>query len=45
VLAVLAEAGYDGVLSVECDTLAQARTSHPVLQSWIKELSRPPPHT
>ena len=45
VLGVLAEAGYQGVLSVECDTLAQARTSHPVLQCWIKELSRPRTHT
>ena len=35
VLAVLAAAGYDGVLSVECDTLAQARASYPVLQRWI----------
>jgi len=45
VLAVLAEAGYKGVLSVECDTLEQARTSHPVLQRWIQELSRPQPRT
>ena len=36
VLAVLWEAGYHGVLSVECDTLAQARTSYPVLQHWIQ---------
>jgi sugar phosphate isomerase/epimerase len=37
VLAALAEAGYDGVLSVECDTLAQAQASCPVLQRWIKK--------
>ncbi len=41
VLAVLAEAGYDGVVSVECDTLAQARASCPVLRRWIQELTRP----
>jgi sugar phosphate isomerase/epimerase len=35
VLAALAGAGYSGVLSVECDTLAQARASGPVLQRWI----------
>jgi len=36
VLAALAEAGYDGVLSVECDTLAQAQASCLVLQRWIR---------
>ena len=41
VLAVLAQAGYDGVLSVECDTLAQARASYPVLQRWIQQLISP----
>lgn len=41
VLVVLAEAGYDGVVSVECDTLMQAEASHPVLRRWIQELTRP----
>jgi len=41
VLAVLAETGYGGVYSVECDTLAQAQASHPVLQQWLQNLHRP----
>lgn len=36
VLTVLAEAGYDGVLSVECDTLAQAQASLPALCALIQ---------
>jgi sugar phosphate isomerase/epimerase len=39
VLAVLAAAAYHGVLSVECDTRAQAQASLPVLQTWIDEVS------
>jgi len=38
VLAVLAQAGYAGVVSVECDTVAQARASRPVLQRWLDGL-------
>jgi sugar phosphate isomerase/epimerase len=45
VLTALTEAGYSGVLSVECDTLAQARASLPVLQKWLAELNRAPVQT
>ncbi len=36
VIGVLSHAGYTGVLSVECDTAAQAQTSVPVLRDWIQ---------
>lgn len=36
IVTVLREAGYTGVLSVECDTLEQARASRPVLERWIQ---------
>jgi sugar phosphate isomerase/epimerase len=45
VLVVLAETGYHGVVSVECDTLAQARASYPVLQGWIQKLTHPQSRT
>lgn len=41
VMAALTETGYDGVWSVECDTLAQAQASHPVLQRWLQDLNHP----
>jgi sugar phosphate isomerase/epimerase len=44
IMAALAEVGYDGVWSVECDTLAQARASHPVLQRWLQNLNSPEFH-
>lgn len=36
VLTALAAAGYNGVLSVECDTLAQAGKSYAVLKQWLQ---------
>jgi sugar phosphate isomerase/epimerase len=35
IIGVLREAGYGGVLSVECDTLAQAQASRPALEKLI----------
>lgn len=40
VLGVLAEASDAGVFSVECDTLAQAQASGPVLRHWLQNLNR-----
>ncbi len=42
VVAVLSEAGYDGVLSVECDTLEQARRSLTYLRWLLGETPQPP---
>ena len=40
VVAVLAEAGYEGILSVECDTLKQAQASYPLLERYIQNARR-----
>lgn len=41
IMKALAEAGYVGVWSVECDTLAQAQASRPVLLRWMQECKQP----
>ncbi len=43
VLTVLARAAYRGVVSVECDTLAQAKASLPVLERCLRQVDRPQP--
>ncbi len=45
VVSVLARHEYTGVLSVECGTLADAESSLPALQEWIRAAQTNPPRT